>query len=70
MRFDAIFRRKRRSIGQAFQFGLDAGHVAVLKQMRIAAGVEFDHRRAQVHRCFNLSRIRLDEQADADTGIK
>ena len=65
MRLYAIFPRQRGGVGQPFQLRL----ASAFRQMRVSAGVELHHRRTQTNGGVNLSRIRLDEQADADASV-
>src|SRR6185503_9640352 len=62
VRLDAVLDRERRAIGDALQ--LRRALLAV--EMGIAAGVEFDDRRAEAHGRRHLLLGRFDEQADAD----
>ena len=64
MRLDAVLGRQRRRLGDAAE--LDC--LLVAGQMRVAAGVELDDRRAEANRRLDLGGIGLDEQADADAG--
>ena len=49
----------------AQQLGVALGAVDIA----VAAGVELDHRRAELHRRLELARVGLDEQRDADAGV-
>ena len=62
MRLDAILGGERGHVGDPAQ--LDRLRLA--DQMRVAAGMELDHRRAEPERGVELGLARLDEQADAD----
>jgi hypothetical protein len=65
MGLDAVPARERGGVGEAAQFG----RPLLSPEMRVAAGVEFDDRRAQPDRGRDLGRVGLDEQADADAGL-
>ena len=51
---------------EAIELGFELAALRSRRCMRVAAGVEFDDGRAEPHRSFDLSLVRLDEQADAD----
>ena len=62
MGLEAVLGGERGGVGEAAElFG--AGFAF---EMRVAAGVELDDRRAEADRSLDLGRVGLDEQADAD----
>ena len=69
MGFDAVFGGECGRIGNAFEFLLDPGRVAVEPQMRVAPGVQFDDGCLEPHRGINLPGIGFDEQAHPDARI-
>jgi hypothetical protein len=63
--FEAKPRAERGALAQPLQLGL----LGAPLQLAISAGVQFDHRRSQHDGGFELARIGLDEQGDADAGV-
>ena len=66
VRLDAVLGGERGHVGDLLQ--LDRDLLAL--GMRVFAGVELDHRRAEPQRGFELALVGGDEQADADAGVE
>ena len=69
MDFEARRARQRGAGDDALPFGFRLRRVAIDHGIAPGAGVNFDHRRAQLGRHFDLPRVGGDEQRHPDAGI-
>ena len=65
MRLDTVFDRKRSRVGDPPQLEFAVCTFA----MRVFASMEFNNISTQTDRRFDLARVGLDEQADANIGL-
>ena len=65
MAFEAELLAERGGLLDAQKLGVALGAF----DLAVAAGVQLDDRRAELHRHLELARIGLDEQRDADAGV-